>query len=490
MVRFRGISKAFGAVQAVDDVDLEIPRGKVTALLGENGAGKSTLMKLLYGVHRPDTGSIEIDARAVSLASPAAAIAQGIGMVFQQFTLLAPLTVLENLLLSWPKTRWIPARDKDAVLARLRLLAPGLDASRRVADLAVGERQLVELVRVLNMDASFVILDEPTSVLTPVETERFHELVKPLARDGRAVVLITHKMADVAACADRVVVMRRGKVVDVAEPGERTMDEFIGKMVGDAREPDGDPSPPPGSGATKLAIRNLSAGNASDIDLELAPGEILGVAGVAGNGQRALAEALAGVLPTRTGDATLDGASILPGSARCAIDRRVAYIPEQPRENAVAAALPATINLALRRLLDMPAFPDWAREEREARELMRRFDVRPPDPKLGTGDFSGGNLQKLVLARELSRSPEIVLACYPTMGLDLAATRAIHRHLLAFAQRGACILWFSEDLDELILFAHRIAVLRGGRVAGVLAREQATRQALGRLMAGTAQAIA
>jgi simple sugar transport system ATP-binding protein len=297
-------------------------------------------------------------------------------------------------------------------------------------------------------------------------------------------------MADVSACADRVVVMRRGKVVDASSRGERTMDQLVHEMIGEAQEADGVPSPAPQGKADKLAVRRLSAGNARQIDFELVAGEILGIAGVAGNGQRALAEALAGVLAPHEGEALLEGTSIVRGNGRESIDARVAYIPEQPRDNAVAGALPITINLALRRLLGMRAFPDWVQEEKAAQALMRRFDVRPPDPRLRTEVLSGGNLQKLVVARELSRSPELIVACYPTMGLDVAATHAIHRYLLDFADRGACIVWFSEDLDELMLFAHRIAVMRGGRIVGVLPREVASRHALGRLMAGSIEQAA
>jgi simple sugar transport system ATP-binding protein len=481
MLAFRGVSKLFGELRAVDRVDLEISGGAVTALLGENGAGKSTLMKLLYGVHQPDTGHIEIENRTAWLPSPAQAIRQGIGMVFQHFTLLPALTVLENLLLSWPGTRWLPRRSKGAVLQRLRHLAPHIRPDARVADLTVGERQLVELVRVLNMDARCVILDEPTSVLTPIETERFFQLVKPLAREGRAVILITHKMADVRACAERIVVMRKGRVVDVAKADARTVDELVQKMVGDSSASDGRPSPAPPHAPARFFVHGLAAGKARDIGFELRAGEILGVAGVAGNGQRDLAEALAAVIRAEAGEATLDGSSIL---GKGATDPRVAYIPEQPRENAVAGALSSTINLALRRLRDMPAFPDWRKEQKEAAALMQRFDVRPPEPRLPPDALSGGNLQKLVVARELSAAPELVVACYPTMGLDLAATHAIHRELLDLAQRGSCIVWFSEELDELMVFAHRIAVMHGGRIAGVLAREAATRQQLGRLMAG------
>jgi simple sugar transport system ATP-binding protein len=228
----------------------------------------------------------------------------------------------------------------------------------------------------------------------------------------------------------------------------------------------------------------------ADVGFEVAAGEVLGVAGVAGNGQRALAEALAGVVVPDAGDATLDGRGLLRRAGGRGLDPRVAYIPEQPIDNGVAAALSATVNVALRRLRGLRAFPDWRAEAGAARELMQRFDVRPPDPRLAASAFSGGNLQKLVLARELSGAPDLIIACYPTMGLDVAATHAVHGQLVACAARGASVVWFSEDLDELLRFAHRIAVMRDGRIVGVLAREGATRQALGRLMAGATGGLA
>lgn len=488
--RLRGVSKSFGALRAVDGVDLDLRGGEVTALLGENGAGKSTLMKLLYGAHQPDAGKIEIDGQPVAISSPRRAIAHGIGMVFQNFTLFPPLSVLDNLLLSWPATPWIILGSHTAALERLAALAPNIDPRRRVATLGVGERQLVELARVLNGDARCVILDEPTAVLTPSETEHLYRLIRTLAAENRAIVLITHKMADVVACADRVVVMRRGKVVDEAALAERSVDDLVRAMVGESALDEGPPLQQPQAGPPKLTVRRLRAQGIRDIDFDIGPGEILGVAGVAGNGQQALAEVLAGITAPSAGSALLDGHSILRQAGLAAADARVAYIPELIRENGVAEALSATVNLALRRLPAMPAFPDWRAEAERARALMQRFDVRPQEPHRAAGSLSGGNLQKLVIARELGGNPEFVIACYPTMGLDVAATNAIHRDLHTLAQRGASVLWFSEDLDELVAHSHRVAVLRGGRIAGTLPRESASRQALGHLMSGNEAALA
>ena len=487
-IRLRGLSKSFGALRAVDGVDLDLAEGEVLALLGENGAGKSTLMKLLYGVHQPDSGQIEIDGHAQSISSPRVAIARGIGMVFQSFTLFPALTVLENLQLSRPHGPWITRVGRSEVLEHLAALAPGIDPGRRIGELSAGERQLVEIARVLNARARWIILDEPTAVLTPAEIERLYKLVRSLAGAGHSLVLITHKMADVQACADRVVVMRRGKVIDAAPLGQRTATQLVHAMVGESQ--DAVASPPPDTGAQRLVVKRLSGNGIREINFEVGRGEIFGFAGVAGNGQLPLAETLAGVVAPLGGAADLDGRSILGHGGGRGTDARIGYVPELPRENAVVESLSATINLALKRLASMRAFPDWPREQESARTLMQRFDVRPVEPLQMAGAFSGGNLQKLVLARELADRPELVIVCYPTTGLDVAATHAVHRLLLELSDRGSCVIWFSEDLDELIALAHRIAVLRSGRIAGILRREAATRHALGALMSGTTAAAA
>lgn len=483
LVRLLGLAKSFGTLRAVDGVDLDLRGGEVTALLGENGAGKSTLMKLLYGLYQPDAGAVEIDGSKAVIGSPRLAIARGIGMVFQTFTLFPALSVLENLLLSWPRTPWVIRSGRAAVLERLRGLAPGIDPGRRVADLGVGERQLVEIARVLNTSARCIILDEPTAVLTPAETEHLYGLIRSLAAEGRAVVLITHKMTDVVACADRVVVMRRGKVVDAALLAERSVDQLVHAMVGESEDSDRGPSH--AVGAARLVVIGLDGGGLRDVSFEVGRGEILGIAGVSGNGQLALAETLAGVAAPASGSARLDGRSITRHAGRSGTDSAVAYVPELPRENAVAGSLSATVNLALRRLSSMPAFPNWRQEGERAVALMQRFDVRPPVPHRAAGALSGGNLQKLVLARELADTPGLLVACYPTMGLDVAATHAVHRQLRALAEAGASVVWFSEDLDELAALSHRVAVMRDGRIAGILARESASRQALGALMSGS-----
>lgn len=491
LVVLTGIRKQFGSVIANDNVDLDIRAGEVLALLGENGAGKSTLMKVLYGFYQKDAGEVFLDGKPVSFASPRDAMASGIGMVFQQFSLVPALSVMENLLAAWPDAPWLQFRGSKhiaAALGWLKRLAPDLDASHPVRELAVGERQLVELAKVLNLNARVVILDEPTSVLTPAETARLYGFVRSLAAEGKAVVMITHKLADIAACADRIVVMRGGRVVDRAMASERTPEALVSAMVG--QESLGvieAPAPPPGR-VPLLQVRGLSGvtqgAHIRDISFDMPAGEILGIAGVSGNGQYAFAEVLAGLSPATDGDVILDGTSIVSRDEGGAISDEIAYIPERPLDNAVVADIDLGLNLSLRQMRRFPMFPSRRAIGERAGNLVKVFDVRPPQPALPASALSGGNLQKLVIARELSSTRRLVIASYPTMGLDVLATQAVYRNLFKQAAGGACVIWISEELDDLTRYAHRIAVIYGGEIAGIVRREDADRQLLGQWMVG------
>jgi ABC-type uncharacterized transport system ATPase subunit len=486
LVRLDGLTKRYGEHLANDRVSLDIGKGEVLALLGENGAGKSTLMKLVYGFVTPDAGTIAVDGRTVAIGSPRQAMALGIGMVFQQFSLLPALSVIENLLLGWPKAAWWRSRPEDAaVTAKLAALAPDIDPARRVRDLSVGERQLVELAKVLNLDARLVILDEPTSVLTPQEAARLHRLVRGLAAEGRSVVMITHKLADVHACADRVAVMRRGRLVDEGPIAELSNPMLVEAMVGKEvlQAPRRRAAPGARRRAPRLVLEHLDCAGARPargVDLVVGRGEILGVAGVAGNGQWALAETVAGLVPPEAGTVLLDGEPVARRALRAPFLSPIAYIPEEPIRNAVIGGLDLRDNLGLRRIATEAAMPTTA----EAEARLEAFDVRPPEPGRRAASLSGGNLQKLVAARELGEAPRAIVACYPTMGLDVHATAALLARLVEHAEAGAAVLWIGEELDDLMAIADRIAVIHDGHIVADLDPAATSVAEIGRLMAG------
>ncbi len=490
-IELRHISKTFGSVTANDDVCLSLRPGEAVALLGENGAGKSTLMKVLYGVLRPDQGEIHVDGELANIASPRDARVLGIGMVFQQFSLIPALSVRENLMLAFPHAPWWQGRRAKAwpaVLKRLQTLAPDVDPHTKVRDLAVGQRQQIELVKVLNLDAKVVILDEPTSVLTPQEAERLWGMVRQLAESDHTVVFITHKMEDVVSCTDRVVVMREGRIVDECRVADTTEEALVTRMMGEAADIGGLRIPPPKPRPHKVWIKRISAarhgGRLRDIDLKILPGEILGIAGVSGNGQHLLGDTMAGLVPLSHGELIIDGEVVLAARTRPATVGHIGYIPEQPSLNAVAGDLDLTVNSALGRFRELGFFPDWRSERSRAENLIEAYNVRPPHPELPAGQLSGGNLQKLVVGRELASPQDLVIACYPTMGLDVGAAQGIYRALFEQATRGSAVLWISEDLDDLLAYAHRIAVLHAGEIVGVVPAEGADRYLIGAWMTG------
>jgi general nucleoside transport system ATP-binding protein len=485
-LELRGISKRYGQTQACDGIDLTVAPGEVLALLGENGAGKSTLMKILYGIERADGGEIFHDGRRVEIGAPSRALALGIGMVFQQFSLIQAFTVAENLSLGARDSPFFwPLRSKSHAdaLERLSQLLPGLDPRARVSELGAGEKQLIELCKVLSRGARILILDEPTSVLSGPDAQRLWVRIRELARAGHSVILITHKLDDVAACADRVVVLRAGRVVhQTRDVTERAA--LVRAMLGRDAPPVRQRSAR--SVVPRLSVSELSAEQAgvklSQIAFQVGAGEILGIAGVTGNGQELLSRVLAGVTPPLSGQIELDGARI-EGNAHGA---SVGYIAEQPLVNGCASALSVQVNLGA---LDVESLPFWLDPEatrRDAAVLLDRFDVRPRELARPVGTLSGGNVQKLVVARELSREPKLIVACYPCMGLDVAAATAVLSELTGAAERGAAVVWISEDLEALLTHADRVGVLFKGALRGPVAADGASREQLGAWMTGAA----
>ena len=499
-IELYNVTKTFGAITANDGISLEIREGEVIALLGENGAGKSTLMKVLFGIYPPDDGAILVDGRETIIDSPQKAMSLGIGMVFQQFNLIPALSVLDNLLLAYPKAPFWTFRrlfgisgnspeQASTILDYLNELAPGLDPNTLVRDLSVGQRQLLELIKVLNLNAEVVILDEPTSVLPPQEAERLWGMIRKLADSGRSVVLITHKMQDVMACADRVVVMRAGRLVSTLARQDCTEESLVELMMGERTGRSPIQTPPAETFRHKPAsilIRNISARQATQaihgIDLELRPGEILGLAGVSGNGQHLLADALVGLAQLGAGEVIINGKAIHSASRPPRSSPQISYIPEQPAANAVAADLSLTVNVALSHYQKLRFFPRWQPEIDITESILTDYEVRPPNPLLLAGQLSGGNLQKLVVGRELLEKKDLIVAAYPTMGLDAGAAHDIYQALFRRAAEGAAILWISEDLDDLMAYAHRIAVIQGGKIAGIFDPAESDRYDIGRAM--------
>jgi len=485
-VELVGLCKRFGAVQASDGVDLVLRSGEVCALLGENGAGKSTLMKMLYGLVAPDAGRISIDGAPVRFGSPRAARAHGIGMLLQQFSLIDALSVSDNLVLGARRVPlWLGPRSRVRAEAEQKLaqLAPEIDPRRRVADLGPGEKQLVELSKVLSAGARLVILDEPTSLLARPEAERLWRRLRDLASTGHGVVLITHKLDDVSACAHRAVVLRAGRVVLETHEVKAT-DTLVAAMMG-AALPEV-PERRPSSGASeRLRLSTVSADWADQrlerVSFALPRGAILGVAGVTGNGQELLGRVLAGAHPLREGRLTLDGRP-LAGAG----DARVAYVPEQPMVNALARSLSLLVNLQALRVRRLPWWLSLSGSRAAALRLLERFDVRPRELDRAAGTLSGGNAQKLVLARELAGQPDLIVVCFPSMGLDAAASRRLVAELVVHAERGAVVVWIGEDLDALLAHADQIAVLHRGRLSGPIRARGADKQQLGLWMTGAA----
>ena len=496
VLRLAGITKRFGELVANDAIDLELRRGEVLGLLGENGAGKTTLMSILFGHYTADSGRIEVRGRSLPPGDPAAALAAGIGMVHQHFALAPGLTALDNILLgSQPLlSPWLartgPRRRIEALMRTAGLEVP-LD--RPVHALSVGERQRVEILRALDRGASILIMDEPTAVLTPQESESLFQTLRRLAADGMAVVLISHKLGEVMALADRIAVLRGGRKVaerwtDQTDPGE-----LAELMVGHAvDEPVVRPRAP---GAPLVVLERVSVRGGhgrpalDDASLALAAGSITGIAGVSGNGQQALAGLLCGTIRPSAGRIVIDGVSWTP-SPRAALEARIGRIPEDRHADGVVGDLSLWENLILEDYRKS-WLQRWGVVQRRAalesaRQTIASYDIRGAGPAAPVRQLSGGNMQKLILARVLERGPRIVVADQPTRGLDVGAVAWVHQRLLMARDRGAAILLISEDLDELRRLADPIVVIHAGRLSEPIPRERADPRRLGLLMAGQA----
>jgi len=500
LVAMVGVTKRFGDVVANDAVSFEARAGEVHALLGENGAGKSTLMSVLAGLYRPDAGQLFLDGRPIAFRSPRDAIQAGIGMVYQHFMLVEALTVAENIVLGAQQYGfWLDVkRIRDQVRALGQRFGFAIDPDAFVWQLSLGERQRVEIVRLLCYGARVLVLDEPTAVLTPQESDQLLQTLREMAATGLCIIFISHKLREVLAVADRITVLRRGRVVATIPARQADPQELARLMVGRAID---FPQPLPRSpGSPVLEVAGLTArddrGRAAlqGIDLTLRAGEILGIAGVAGNGQRELAECLSGLRRIDQGSVRVVGRDLTNRSPRAFLEAGVAFVPEDRLGTGLCPGLTLWENAVLRRYRSAPfarrGLLDRAAARAFAQEIVSRYQVQPPSIDARAGALSGGNQQKLLLARELSFQPVLLIAMHPTRGVDIGATETVYRALLAQRDRGTGILLISEDLDELLMLCDRLAVLYEGRLVGEFSANDVDRERIGLLMAGTASGTA
>ncbi len=498
-VELRNITKRFPGVVANDGVDFEAAEGEVHALLGENGAGKSTLSNILTGLYRPDDGQIFVYGERRSFSSPREALDAGIGMVHQHFRLVPPFTVAENVILGDHRGEGrhfmvYPRRIERRVAELGERYRIAVDPRARVWQLSLGEQQRVEILKALYREARILILDEPTAVLTPQEAESLFETLRVMAQEGRTVIFISHKLNEVAAVSDRVTVLRAGKTVATTTTRGTSPKSLASLMVGrDVAEVVRTPREE-WSGDTVLAVSNVSAlgdrGSPAlrDVSLTLRAGEILGIAGVAGNGQRELAEVVTGMRAPTAGSITVDGRRLRSGDARAAIGAHVAHVPEDRLHTGVAPSLSIAANSVLKsyrtpRYARGPLLRLRAIREHAVR-LIRQYDVRGGTPELPARRLSGGNLQKIVLAREFEGQPRVLVVASPTRGLDVAAIETVHAQLRTAASGGVGVLLISEDLDEILALADRIAVMYEGEIAAEREAGAASVEEIGLLMAG------
>lgn len=493
LLAMHGIGKRFGAVQANRNVELNLQPGDILGLLGENGAGKTTLMNILFGTYSPDEGRIEIDGQPVEIHNSAAAIAHGVGMVHQHFHLVPRHTVLENLLVGRKGRRGV--LDEAAARARLdeigRHFQLVLDPDRMVGDLTIGEQQRLEIIKALFSGARILILDEPTAALTPQEADGLFDALRAMAAEGMGVIFISHKLHEVRAITSHVMVMRLGEVVANLENAPDVSQAHLAElMCGHELTPPVKPEKQPGRPLLQLrdAVTEAGRANLAGVTLDVRAGEILGVAGVSGNGQRELAEVIAGMLPLSSGSLETDGTAVPAPSPNVMQALGVGRIPEDRMGTGLITSLPLSDSMVLPRIGEAPFSRHGVLDRSAIRafveEQIERFGIKADGPDIRAGTLSGGNLQKALLARELAWDPLVLLAAQPTRGLDVGAARFVHELFLDMRNRDRAVILISEDMEEIFALSDRIAVMYEGRVVGVLPIAEADVRKIGLMMAG------
>jgi len=501
-VSLSGITKRFGDVVANDDVDMTVERGTVHALLGENGAGKTTLMNVLYGLYEPSAGDVGVNGEPVEFDSPQEAIAAGVGMIHQHFMLVEPMTVRENIALGWEPVTHGGLKTDDArtdrevseLSERYGLgLADDLDAP--VEQLSMGARQRVEVLKTLFRGADVFVFDEPTAVLTPQEVEELFGIFEQLTAQGGTIIFITHKLGEALTAADEITVLRDGQRVDTVDAADTTREELAEMMVGrevllevDRGARSG------GSGAVRLDVEGLAVEDdrgeraVHGVDLTVRDGEVVGVAGVDGNGQGPLVEAVTGVREAEAGTVRFGEEDVTGLSRRKRLARGLAHVPSDRQEQALVLGFDLVGNAILgsqhREPFGGRGSIDWAAARDHAEAVIEEYDVRPPDPDATARSLSGGNQQKFVVGRELSRDPDVVVAAHPTRGVDIGSKEFIHERILAMRERGVAVLLVSASLDEVLGLSDRVAVMYEGEFVDVVDPDAVTEEQLGLLMAG------
>ncbi len=494
-LELRGITKRFGSLVANDHISLTVEPGEVHCLLGENGAGKSTLMNVLYGLYQAEEGEILLDDVVQDFDGPGDAMRAGIGMVHQHFMLVPVFTVAENVMLGQEQTTFGGRLDLAGARARVREISDrfgfDVDPDARVEDLPVGVQQRVEIIKALSRDAKVLVFDEPTAVLTPQETDELMAIMRQLREAGTAIVFITHKLREVREVADRITVIRLGKVVGEASP-TATNNELAALMVGRAVSLVVDKTPATG-GEDALVVDHLTVTDPNgvvtvdDVSFTVRRGEVLAIAGVQGNGQTELTEALLGLEPVRSGRVTLDGAELTGRSVKQILDAGVGFVPEDRKEDGLVGEFTIAENL----MLDRADHAEFVRAgtirgaERDAfaDEKIAEFDIRTPSRATAAGRLSGGNQQKIVLARELSRDLRLFVAAQPTRGIDVGSIEFVHKRIVATRDTGVPVIVVSTELDEVVALADRIAVMYRGAIVGIVPADT-PRDVLGLMMAG------
>jgi simple sugar transport system ATP-binding protein len=499
MLQMRGITKRFPGVLASDNVDFDVYPGEVHTLLGENGAGKSTLMKILYGLYEADEGEVLLNGEPLDIHDPTDAISHGIGMIHQHFMLVPTLTVAENVALGLKSTKGFRT-DLDVVSEKIEKLSEvyGLrvDPSAYIWQMAVGEQQRVEIIKALYRDARLLILDEPTAVLTPQEVEQLFVTLRQLTDDGRGLIFISHKLHEVLALSTRITVLRHGRVTGSVPVEGATRESLAQMMVGRAVKlaPDKTEAKP---GGAALEIRGLrvtrdrGGDGVRDLDLDVYAGEIMGVAGVSGNGQMLLAEAIAGLRAPSAGSIKIVGKEVVGLRPKEVRDVGLAYVPEKRMKDGAIGEFTVAENILLidhndPKYLTSGLF-DFGAIKDHARQLVDEYTVKTPTLETPARNLSGGNIQKMIIARELSGTPDVLVAAQPTRGVDIGAAEYIHTRLIRQRDENTAILMISEDLDEVFGVSDRIAVMYEGQVMGIVDPKTATREEVGLMMAGVSK---